>query len=152
VLPHCQAPPSTPGDIDALHGPAWRLAWACASVEDDMAKLVRRLGTSLRTVQVFPYVTTGKHGYLAAGWAIPEKFRREGRVRFGRCHVASQLTGAILKGLMVPRDSWASLRVIDRQMRLLRREHQRYALAIGRVRRLRRALPSPEISLQNPNP
>jgi len=142
VLPHRQPPPSRPGDVDALHGRAWRLAWACASVEDDMAKLVRRRGSRIQPVHLFPYVTTGKHGYLSAGWAVPETFRREGRVRVGRQHVASQLTSAILKGLSVPRDSWTAMRAIDRQMRLLRREHQRYARVIGRVRRLRRALPS----------
>ena len=152
VLSHRQPPPSTPGDVDALQGRAWRLAWACAAVEDDMAMLVRRRGPSLQTAQLFPYVTTGKHGYVAAGWAIPETFRREGRLRVGRCHLASKLSGVILKGLRVPRDSWPALRAIDRQMRLLRREHQRYARAIGRVRRLRRTLPSPLFSLQNPNP
>ena len=63
-------------------------------------------------------------------------------MRKGRCHVASQLTGAILKGQRVPREFWPALRPVDRQMWKLRREHQRYAQAIGRVRRFRRALPS----------
>jgi hypothetical protein len=152
LLPHRQLPPSTPGDVDALQDRAWRLAWACAAVEEDMNTLVSRRGTRIWRVQLFPYVTTGKHDYLSAGWAIPEVFRRDGRVRRGRRHVASRLSGAILTGLRVPRESWPDLRTIDRQMRLLRREHQRYARAIGRVRRLRRALPSQEFSIQNPNP
>jgi hypothetical protein len=114
--------------------------------------LVSRRGARIWRVQLFPYVTTGKHGYLSAGWAIPEVFRRDGRVRRGRRHVASQLSGAILTGLRVPRESWPALRAVDRQMRSLRREHQRYARAIGRVRRLRRALPSEEFSFQDPNP
>jgi hypothetical protein len=142
LLSHRQLPPSSPGDVDALHDRAWRVAWACAAVEADMEMLVSRQGARIWRVQLFPYVTAGKHGYLSAGWAIPEVFRRNGRVRRGRRHVASQLSGAILTGLRVPRESWPALRAVDRQMRLLRREHQRYARAIGRVRRLRRALPS----------
>ena len=142
LLSHRQLPPSSPGDVDALQDRVWRVAWACAAVEADMEILVSRPDTRIWRVQLFPYVTTGKHGYLSAGWAIPEVFRRDGRVRRGRRHVASQLSGAILTGLRVPRESWPPLRAIDRQMRLLRREHQRYARAIGRVRRLRRALPS----------
>jgi hypothetical protein len=149
VLPHRQSPPSPPGEVDALRLRAWRLAWACASVEDDMAKLVRRQDVRPRAVQLFPYVTTGKHGYLFAGWAIPDTFRRGGRVRKGRRHVSSRLSGAILKSLRVLRDSWPALRAVDRQMRLLRREHQRYARAIGRVRRLRRALPSKSSSIES---
>ena len=142
LLSHRQLPPSSLGDVDTLQDRAWRLAWACAAVEEDMSMLVRRRSTHTWRVQLFPYVTTGKHGYVSAGWAIPEVFRRDGRVRRGRRHVASQLSVAILTGLKVPRESWPTLRAIDRQMRLLRREHQRYARAIGRVRRLRRALPS----------
>ena len=142
MLPHRQAPSSPPGEVDALQARAWRLAWACAAIEDDMAQLVRRRDVRSWSSQLFPYVTTGKHGYLSAGWAIPETFRRNDRVRKGRRHVASKLSVAVLKILRVPRESWPALRALDRRMRLLRREHQRYARAIGRVRRLRRALPS----------
>ena len=142
LLSHRQTPSSPPGDVKDLQGCAWRLAWACAEVEDDLARLVRRRGVRPEAMQIFPYVTIGKHGYLSAGWAVPEIFRREGRVRKGRCHVTTQLSVAVLTGLRIPRESWPALRAIDRQMRLLRREHQRYARAIGRVRRLRRALPS----------
>ena len=142
LLPLRQIPPSSSGDGDALQDRAWRLAWACAAVEEDMDMVVRPPGKRMWLGQLFPYVTMGKHGYLSAGWAIPEVFRRDGRVRRGRRHVASQLSGAILTSLRVPRESWPALRVVDRQLRLLRREHQRYAGAIGRVRRLRRALPS----------
>ena len=117
-----------------------------------MARLVHRRGALPEAMQRFPHVTTGKHGYLSAGWAIPETFRRAGRVRKGRCHVSSKLSVAILKGLRVPRESWSGLRAIDRQIRLFRREHRRYARAIGRVRRLRRALPSQALSSQNRNP
>ena len=150
LLSHRQIPPSPPGDGDALQDRAWRLAWACAAVEEDMLMLVCRRGTRIWREKLFPYVTTGKHGYLSAGWAIPEVFRRDGRVRRGRRHVASQLSGAMLTALRVPRESWPALRAVDRQIRLLRREHQRYARAIGRVRRLRRALPSSVSSSGNP--
>lgn len=117
-----------------------------------MARLVHRRGARPEAMQRFPYVTTGKHGYLSAGWAIPETFRRAGRVRKGRCHVASKLSVAVLTGLRVPRESWPAMRALDRQMRLLRREHEPYARAIGRVRRLRRALPSPPFSLRTSSP
>ena len=140
------------GEVDALQSRPWRFARACAAVEDDMARLVHRRGARPEAMQRFPYVTTGKHGYLSAGWEIPETFRRAGCVRKGRCHGASKLSVAILKGLRVPRESWSGLRAIDRQMRLLQRERQRYARAIGRVRRLRRALSSPPFSSRISNP
>ena len=152
LLSHRHLPPSSPGYVDVLQDRAWRLAWACAAVEADMEMLVSRRDARIWRVQFFPYVTTGKHGYLSAGWAIPEVFRRDGRARRGRRHVASQLSGAILSALRVPRESWPALRAVDLQMRSLRREHQRYAQAIGRVRRLRRALPSLSFTLQHPNP
>ena len=147
LLSQRRLPPSSPGDGGPLQDRAWRVAWACAAVEADMHMLVRQPRTRMWLGQIFPYVTTGKHGYLSAGWAIPEVFRRDGRVRRGRRHVASQLSRAILTALRVPRESWPALRAIDWQMRLLRREHQRYARAIGRVRRLRRALPFSQSSI-----
>lgn len=133
ALTRVHLPPAADTSDDLLASRAWRLAGACAAVECDMLALSARRPWPL---SLFPYCTSSRDGYLALGWALPERIMRGGRLRSGRHHVASRLSRAILTALHVPRRAWSLLRDTDRRMRALRREHARYARVIGRARRL----------------
>lgn len=111
---------------------AWRAAWGCAALETKMIEFVRRS----RTSPLFPYAGVGSDGYVHLGWALPDQYVRDDRVRRGHRHVASRLTREHLRALGLPRSAWGALRAIDREMRAFRRLHAEFAGTFGRVRKI----------------
>ncbi len=125
---------------DALLDGLWRVAWACASTEAEMLRLVLEGRAKLPPWRLFPYAATGEDGFTAVGWAAPARVLRDGRWRAGRRHLSNRLSRAKLRLLGVPGSLWPPFLAFDLAVRPLRREHARYAGRLGIVKRVGRRL------------
>jgi hypothetical protein len=121
---------------DGLLDRAWRVAWALTAVEQDMLTLAR----GARPAPIAPYARVSRDGYVALGWAEPVRVRRGGVLRGAWKHVRSELSRDVRHAFGIASAWWAKLRAVDRRMRVLRREHERYARVVGRCRRCARTL------------
>ena len=109
----------------------WRVSRDLAELQEAMLRLV----ADARAHPIFPYSRIRASGSISMGWAVGQAIVKDGRPRMGRKHLAVQLKESLIRLYRVTRNDRSNLKILDRQLRRLRKQQAIFVRVIWLIRK-----------------